>query len=113
MRALARRNAEEQLYHSNFLLGTNATSHEQSINWYWRACHTLPSDDARRDPLYRLIDRHSDRLAAPLLHDSRVTAAAIAPDSDDVATASEDGMIRFWNTVTGEPVGPRSNSTVA
>lgn len=39
-------------------------------------------------------------------HLKKVTSVAFSPDSWLLATGSEDGTVRFWQTDTGRPVGP-------
>ena len=40
-------------------------------------------------------------------HPSGITALAFAPDGNTLASGSADGMIRFWNTQTGDPMADR------
>jgi hypothetical protein len=43
-------------------------------------------------------------------HLKKVTSVAFSPDSSLLATGSEDGTVRLWQTDTGLPVGPAINT---
>ena len=53
-----------------------------------------------------LVDTTSGRMVgAPLANGAKIGAAAFSPDGTAAATVGADGIIRFWDTRAGEPLG--------
>jgi WD40 repeat protein/tRNA A-37 threonylcarbamoyl transferase component Bud32 len=78
--------------------------------WLARALQLAPpeDDDLRRVIRINLADWRTQfsplRLRLP--HDSPVSRGAFSPDGRLFATGTGSGVVRLWNTATGQPIGP-------
>lgn len=78
--------------------------------WLARALELLPEEGLEEEWTIRVNmaarSQQLMQLGAVLVHGDAVLALALSPDGRTCLTGCRDGKTRFWDTRTGQPIGP-------
>lgn len=97
--------ARLQIQKAEGLLQSGASPH--GLAWLAHVLRRHPDHRAAAERILAVLaQRRFFRPAmAPLPHPTAVTLARCSPDGSLIATAAEDGRVRFWNALTGQEIG--------